>query len=138
MSSPSFSSHEILESARTIRAYLPKLLTPDEAQQMDAQLSDLLAQAHTGQAVEQQILSVLTSHSRTQEWVAEFLSPTTFSRGPGDSVLPGRIGMITAPRYVCPEGDFVWYRFSLGETIPTCPSHPHLGPLVLKEPTRGG
>ena len=130
MSPPPFTPEQVLECARTIRSFLPELLPVDRVESMDRQLASLLAQAKAGETVGASILEELKSHPATRDWAAEFLSPQIMTKGPGDSQLPGRIDTIAAPRYVCPEGDYVWYRRSVGMAIPSCPTHPELGPLV--------
>lgn len=121
-----FTPEKVLACARTIRAFLPELLHAEMAQQMDGQLATLLAQAQAGASVTAEILDVLKSQPDVQRWAGEFLSPTSVPKGVGEpySPLPGWIGAIAAPCYICPKGDFVWYRRSVGTPIPKCPSHP--------------
>jgi len=132
MSTPSFTPAQVLECARAIRAFLPDLLPADRAQQIDAQLANLLAQAKTGPIVIADFLQVFMSQPTVQTWAGEFLSPQIISKGPGDTQLPGRMGFVSAPRYVCPEGDYVFYRRSVGTPLRPCPTHPDLT-LVLED-----
>jgi hypothetical protein len=37
------------------------------------------------------------------------------------SPVPGGPGPIPAPIYICPQGDFVWARYSAGIPVPNCP-----------------
>ncbi|HEY9659603.1 MAG TPA: hypothetical protein V6C65_14180 [Allocoleopsis sp.] len=128
MSSSQFDPEEILECARAIRPFLPELLGA-EAEQVDRQLAELLAQAKVGQQVDAQILELLKSHSKTRQWAAEFLSPKEVPKG--FDRLPGNMDSVSAQKYVCPQGDYIWYRRSVGVPIPICPSHPDLGELIL-------
>ncbi|WP_250285738.1 hypothetical protein, partial [Frankia sp. CiP1_Cm_nod2] len=41
----------------------------------------------------------------------------------GALVLPGDPGPVEASRYVCPRGDYAWYRPEVGAAIPQCPTH---------------
>ena len=127
MPSSQFDPEEVLECARSIRPFLPELLGT-EAEPFDRQLAELLAQANPGQQVDDQILELLKSHAKTRQWAAEFLSPKEVTRG--FDRLPGNMGSVSAQKYVCPQGDYVWYRRSVGIPIPICPSHPELGELI--------
>lgn len=115
-----FTPEDILEGGRSIRPFLPELLGND-AVQVDNQLAELLAQAKAEQQVDQQILEILKSYPDTRDWMAEFLSEQQVSKG--FEALPGKGQPISAPKYICPEGDYVWYRRVVGATIPTCPTH---------------
>lgn len=127
--SRSFTSNDVLEGARTIRAYLPEMLD-QEAQQVDQQLSDLLAQAKSGEDVGQEILGLLKGHEGTYHWMAEFLSSHSVSKG--FEALPGRSSSISARKFICPEGDYVWYQRSVGSPVPRCPTHGELIPVDEK------
>lgn len=132
MSPPSFTPAQVLDCARTIRPFLPELLPAEEAATLDQQLAILLAQAKAGDIVVAPILEALKRHVSTRSWAAEFLSPEPVSKGPGDTQLPGRMSALSAPRYECPEGDYVWYQRSVGSPVQPCPTHPDLdllGPL---------
>ncbi|MBD2344906.1 hypothetical protein [Anabaena subtropica] len=115
-----FQPEDILEGGRSIRPFLPELLGND-AVQVDKQLAELLAQAKAGQQVEQQILEILKSYPDTRNWIAEFLSEQQVSKG--FQQLPGSGEALSAQKYICPQGDYVWYRRVVGATIPTCPTH---------------
>ncbi|PSB24756.1 hypothetical protein [Stenomitos frigidus] len=120
MSSPQFDPEAILECARSIRPALPALLG-SEAALVDRQLADLLTQAKAGQPVGTQILELLQSDPRIRNWAAEFLAPHQISKG--FEPLAGRSGDVSAAKYVCPDGDYVWYRRTTGEQMPSCPTH---------------
>ncbi len=130
MTNSPFDAQNILESARQIRPELSMLLPPGQAQSMDQQLAHLLARAKSGEAVDTAILDLLKANPQTYDWLVEFLSPGRLSKGPG---LLGRPGNVSVPRYVCPEGDYVWFRRTSGQPVPRCPSH---GELVLDEANR--
>ena len=115
-----FTPEDVLEGARTIRPFLPDLLGT-EAEPVDQQLAELLGQAKAGQQDDQQILEILTSHPKTRSWIAEFLSPEQASKG--YQSLPGKPSAVSAPKYVCPEGDYTWFQRSAGTPVPSCPTH---------------
>ncbi|OUC13654.1 MAG: hypothetical protein B0A82_16135 [Alkalinema sp. CACIAM 70d] len=121
-----FKPDDVLEGARCIRPYLPDLLGA-AAVECDRQLADLLAQAQQGQAVDGQILTLLKSHPKTLQWLKEFLASKASSKG--YEPLPGSSGAIAAQKYVCPQGDYVWYQRSAGIPVPTCPTHGELQPF---------
>ena len=115
-----FTPEDVLEGARTIRSVLPDLLGT-EAEAVDQQLAELLGQAKTGQQVGQQILEILKSRPETRNWIAKFLSSEPESKG--WQQLPGMPNAISAPKYVCPEGDYIWFQRSVGMSVQTCPTH---------------
>ncbi len=120
-----FHPEDVLEGARSIRPYLVDLLGL-EAEQVDLRLAALLAEAKAGKPVDGQILELLKSRASTKNWLAEFLSPKQISKG--WERLPGKGEALSAQKYVCPEGDYVWYLRSVGLTVPTCPTHGFLIP----------
>lgn len=120
-------SDKILEGAREIRAYLPELLG-DQAPAVDRDLAALLAQAQRGETVDDLLLRLLKDHEATYLWMGEYLSTRRVAKG--FESLPGRSGAIAAAKYICPEGDYVWYQRSTGQTIPRCPTH---GELIVAE-----
>lgn len=115
-----FKPEDVLEGARSIRPYLPELLGAD-FEQVDQQLADLLEQAKAGQQVDRQLLEILKSRPKTRNWTAEFLSSEQVSKG--YQCPPGRAGAVSAPKYICPEGDYIWYQRSAGTSAPACPTH---------------
>ncbi len=120
MPSPQFEPEATLECARSIRPVLPALLG-SEAAAVDRQLADLLAQAKVGQSVSTEILELLQNNPSIHNWAAEFLAPHQISKG--FEPLAGRSGDVSAAKYVCPAGDYVWYRRTTGEQMPSCPTH---------------
>ena len=122
-----YSPEQILEAARSIRPYLGQLLSFEEAQIMDEQLAELLAQIpQETTSASKQILKLLSSQETTREWIKYFLQngvilETEKSYQPTLSPYPSPIsGLI---KYACPYGDCVWYQRQIGEPIPTCPTH---------------
>ena len=115
-----FQSENIVEGACSIRPHLPELLGP-EAQKVDQEIAQLIAQSKLDQPVHQQLLELLKSYPSTRDWMAEFLSLKQTTRG--FEPLPGRSQPTSAQKYVCPQGDYIWYRRSVGTAIPTCPTH---------------
>lgn len=127
MTHSSLTPQKILEAARQIRPELPNLLHSDQITDFDQKLAQLLAQAKLGKATDSEILTLLKSNDRTYDWIVNFLSVERVSKGPS---LPGHPGSVSAPKYVCPEGDYVWFRRTNDSPIPRCPTH---GNLVLDE-----
>ena len=130
---------DVLECARSIRPELEELPVL-EAERVDRQLADLLAQANKGQQVDAQILNLLKQDEETYYWMAEFLSEPPESRGfqrlPGMAYQPppGDRAVGQAHKYVCPLGnDYTWYRRG-GEPIRTCPTH-HVELVLVEQAT---
>jgi hypothetical protein len=121
-----FKPEDVLEGARCIRPYLADLLGT-AATECDRQLADLLAQAQQGQSVDPQILTLLKKNPKTLQWLKEFLA--TRATAKGYEQLPGSSGAISAQKYVCPLGDYVWYQRATGIPVPTCPTHGNLQPF---------
>ena len=119
-----YESADILEAARSIRPYLSELLPAPEAEALDQQLAHLLAQANTRQPIDNQILELLAGQDSTREWLSGFLqdkqqpeSLRTFRP------LPGHTSIVNAAKFVCPHGDYTWYRPRVGMEPPLCPTH---------------
>ena len=113
---------KLLEAAKTIRPFLPQLLD-DQAQEMDQQLADLIIRCQAGEPLENQITSLLAGHNSTRKWMREYLdTDASQTRSRGYNPLPG-IPKIDAPRYVCPEGDYIWHHIDSSDPIPECPTH---------------
>jgi hypothetical protein len=116
----------ILEAAKTIRQFLPTLLG-SEASEVDQQLADLIIRCQAGETLENQITSLLASHNDTKRWMLEHkeVFSTNATRGLGgeqNHQLPG-VAFVSAPRYVCPEGDYIWHHIDSSDPIPICPTH---------------
>ena len=120
-----YDAKDILKGARTIRSHLTELLEASQAAEMDENLAELLAEFETGSKVDSQILKLIAKHEATRTWMAAFLEhhlPPQLARF--YSPPPGNTGPIPGVmRYVCPEGDYHWFRHRVGEPIPQCPIH---------------
>ncbi len=127
MPSPFISPNDILEAARQIRPELPELLPAESVARFDRQLADYLAQAHSGEAVHEQVLELLQSDPETEDWLLETFGPRRVAKGEtmrgGYQGLPGSISAIGAQKYVCPEGnDYTRFLRSAGD-VPRCKTH---------------
>lgn len=115
----------VLELARSIRAYLPELVGEDSAV-LDATLARLLAESRHDD-VGPAILTELRRRPATHDWASRFLEtgepPVPQAGEKGLSPLPGGGEVVRASRFVCPEGDYAWYRRGIGEGVPACPTH---------------
>ena len=120
-----YKDKDVLEGACAIRPYLTKLLETAKANQIDEKLAELLDKSQTGQKVDNRILKLVANQEATRTWMAAFLEhnvPPEVARF--YSPLPGQVSTVSGvARYVCPQGDYVWYRRSVGEPIPLCPTH---------------
>jgi hypothetical protein len=112
---------EVLDAARAIRPHLPDLVGK-EAQEVDDQLQRLLAQSGTGETVKIAILRVLGQRDATRQWANDLLKVPQRDRSYEE--LPGKVQMVSVPKYICPQGDGTpWYRFGIGDQVPLCPNH---------------
>jgi hypothetical protein len=127
----------ILEAGRAIRPYLESLTGP-RAAELDDRIAGLLAADAAGEDVEAELRSLLLTDRATAVFVEEVLTDaphyrppalqpgyeTPVERGPGGDAPPGSVGVIApSGKFVCPNGDYVWYRRSVGAVIPNCPTH---------------
>jgi hypothetical protein len=126
-----------LEAARAIRPYLPRLVGP-AADTLDRRIAELLNAARTEQVVAA-VCSLLNDNETTRDFLAEILSDAPHYRPPslqpgnlagrssggsGYKPLAGDFGSVLhVGKYVCPQGDYVWYRPAVGAPIPVCPTH---------------
>jgi hypothetical protein len=129
----------ILEVARSIRPYLPRLIGA-RARQCDRDLAGLLREAAAGADVGEAILTLMADQPAMHSWAASALADTRSQPRPpevqhagGQSArrafapLPNPQGgdLVDAERYACPEdGNFVWWRISVAQQVPECPDHP--------------
>jgi hypothetical protein len=120
-----YKAKDVLEGACAIRPCLTQLLEARQAAEIDKKLAELLAQSQTDLKVDNQILKLLAKEEATRTWLAAFLEhnlPPEVTRF--YSPPPGIIGPVPGmTKFVCPEGDYIWYRRSVGEQIPQCPTH---------------
>ena len=130
----------ILEAGRAIRPHLPELLG-DEAAPFDARLAEALDADEPAARRADAVLAQLGARPACAEWVAAFLE----QRVPPDLVplaersvepLPGGGEHVSADRYVCPRGDYTWYRRAVGQRVGRCPTHPDVAlvPSPLRRP----
>jgi hypothetical protein len=95
-----------------------------------ARAEDLVSRARSGEPVAEEAAHFLSSQPEIGEWVAELLSdqdlcpPHLRTRGPGARTryarLAGQGTPVSAPKYTCPNGDYVWYLGFAGDPIPNC------------------
>lgn len=110
-----------LDLARRLRAELPRLLAadgPDQVAAVTADLSDLIARGDAGEPVAMPILRLLRGHPELRRRANE-LAPQRSDR----AVVPppGGIRVPLGPRYVCPNGDFEYFRRDIAQPVPPCP-----------------
>ncbi len=126
----------VLQAARVIRSYLPILVGP-AATDVDRQVAELLDASEDknstaglrsllarDEATAAFLAEVLADapHFRPPDMQPQYLIPKT--RGLKWEALPGDPGPIVhAGVYVCPHGDYTWYRPAVGVPVPLCPSH---------------
>ena len=119
----------ILELARAVRPYLSELVEEPRAAALDAEFAELLAEAPARGDVDERVLDLLGQSPALGDWAAAFLergAPPEVAYLEERSRLQGLAGegeVVRAPRYACPEGDFVFYRRSVGQAVPECPTH---------------
>ncbi len=130
------------EAARVIRPFLGQLVGPAEADEVDGQIADLLDRAGKGEDTSAALREVLDSREATRVFTRRVIADAPHYRPPElqpvrlrgiyPGELPGAPQYISVPKYVCPRGDVVWYRYSVGIKIPTCKTH---GLLLVEDPT---
>lgn len=115
---------DVTDMARAIRPYLSSLVGND-APAIDRQIGTLLERAESGDEVDVELAELIDAAPATQAWADQFLNRPAPERRAQRSFqpLPGDATPIMAQRYVCPEGDYVWFRPSVGTPIPRCPTH---------------
>jgi hypothetical protein len=130
---------QLRDVARSIRPYLPGLVG-DQAAAYDQRLTELLAEANTRADADDAILDLLASTPETHSWTATVLEDEQHrppelqhvaERGAlpdaGYSSLANPYGgdLIDTEKFVCPvDGNYAWWRVSVGVPVPTCPDHP--------------
>jgi hypothetical protein len=132
----SMRDNDIVEAGRAIRPYLKELI-PEDAEAVDQELAKYVDEPQTtGASSAKAILAILRKREPTRTWLAKMLA-TSESREFPTSVTrsfeppPGRPDAVSARKYVCPQGDMVWYRMSAGSPIPKCTKH---GVTLVPEP----
>lgn len=122
-----------LELAKRLRAELPSLLSTEEPGELGAitgELADLIERGEAGEPVTIQILRLLRGQPILRQRANELVKP--MSERTGVIPPPGGIRVPLGPRYVCPNGDFEFFRRDVSQLVPTCP---HDGAnLILENP----
>ena len=120
-----YDKNDYQDGARAIRPYLKELLGA-EAEIVDQQLAELLESGRRGNKVENLILETVRHYESTRRWMAEFLEkklPPELAQVSREYQPPLGGKPVAAPKYACPEGDYTWYRQSVRDPVPTCPTH---------------
>lgn len=122
----------IREVARAIRPFLAGLVAPADADELDRRIARLL-NASPAQDAGGKLRSLLESHEATSEFMAEVLDDAPDLRPPRFQLrtlrdaayqpMQGNAQPAHAGKFGCPQGDYVWYRPSVGVAIPACPTH---------------
>lgn len=116
---------DIIDSAKNIRPYLTKLLNEVDAKYVDQTLAVLLQQISQGDKNENLVLELLAGYKPTREWLKKYMAhhrPPEVERL--FEALPGIASPIDGLRkYVCPNGDYTWYKVRSGEPVKYCPTH---------------
>lgn len=123
----------VWEAARCVRPYLEECLGEGIAAEVDEQLAGFLNSGNTGEDTEEQLREVLTTHKATSVFLDRVLrdAPTyrppdvveQIDRGGDFQPLAGAMSPVGADKFVCPHGDYVWYRTEVGEDIRQCDTH---------------
>jgi hypothetical protein len=113
------SDDQLVAAARALRDEKPDLLA-EVGNQVGLALDRLLARADAGQDVSDDIVDLLTADARTRSELQNRLARADV-RGVG-SDLPGRPDPAGAIWYECPQGDYRYPVFELGEPVPDCPN----------------
>jgi hypothetical protein len=123
----------VIETARAIRPYLDELVGPRAAAGLDRQLADaLLAPVSPADRV-RRLRDLIDAHLATRDFLTEILTdPPLFRppdqqpgyerRTPNNRPL-GDPAPVSADRYTCRHGDYVWYRPDVGTPVRDCPTH---------------
>ena len=95
-----------------------------------ARAEELVSRARSGEPVAGEAAHFLSSQPEVREWVAQLLEdrdlcpPHLQTRGPGSGTRYARLDVqrtpVSAPKYTCPNGDYVWYLGFAGDPIPNC------------------
>lgn len=120
---------DVLEGARCIRPFLADLIE-HEAGDVDDQLAKLLVtKDQPRRKTSERVLKVLRDRDATDKWIKQFLEIKAAQKSQSIqlhelfSPLPGDPRGVPAARFECPNGDYVWYRPSVGTPVPHCPTH---------------
>lgn len=117
--------------ASLARPNLPSLTRDTTlAAEIDSRLSTLINASMAGTDVASELSAALRSTPDLQSWTALVLADPHF-RPPdlqpiserGYETLVGDGEVADVDMYCCPLGDYRWWRFAVGDDIPTCPTH---------------
>ena len=103
---------DLIDVARTIRPYLPDLVGA-ETEVYDQEVADLIAEAHGGHDVDEQLIAVLTRSETIHVWAARVLENDRHLPPEIQQIterayqpLPGPGEPVAAERFECPYGDY--------------------------------
>ena len=126
------------EAARCVRPYLSELVGR-AAPEVDRAIEEVLNGQHDDDA-ERRLHAIFESYEGTDAFLERVLEDAPNYRPPqvvtalaahkGYVPGAGNSSPVRADKFVCPHGDFVWYRPEVGVPTPDCPppSHGHLQP----------
>ncbi|WUS98882.1 hypothetical protein OHA46_20350 [Streptomyces sp. NBC_00708] len=115
---------QLLTTARTVRGYLTELLGPVEGARIDALLAGALARAAAGEDVGEEVAAVLGQRPDVLSLATSILAdPDHRPPQVRAAWLSGDGEPVDAHRFVCAEGDYIWYRLDIGQRAPRCPTH---------------
>lgn len=107
---------DVLAAAVAVQPYLGELAGA-EAEEIERELSALLARGAAGESVKVGLLTLLSRNAATREWIRRALAVPreyrAFQPQGGTAEVPGL-------RYVCPGCGLEWYRFSVLDPVPVC------------------
>jgi rubrerythrin len=119
---------DFIAAGHAIRTVLPKLLDPETARSLDAELAEILEHAKNDPtAAADDLEAAIDPYPAVDLWFEAYLGRLEDSPDRSFSNLPGNV---TTPSdwelYICPLEDcgYPWLRESPNQPIPTCPNHP--------------
>jgi hypothetical protein len=118
----------VVEAARAIRPELPEIV-PDGWESVDDDLAACLAEEPT---TAERVRTILSVRPETASWVVAFLTGEGGVTRGSLSLADGSGELVQAPRFACPNGDYVWYRRTRSRSVPLCRTHQLR--LVLRPP----
>jgi len=120
----------IFPAARVILPYLGQLVEPGTAAELRTRVSGLLDAAAQGQDTSAALRDALDGDEVTREFARKVMRDAPLFRPPGqqerglrDLQLASQPERIAAPKYVCPQGDRVWFQLDSDYPIPECKIH---------------
>ncbi|MGX7671261.1 hypothetical protein [Plantactinospora sp. DSM 117369] len=121
---------DVLDVARTIRPYLEQLVGAD-APEYDRRIAELLGSAQGGRDADDELMSLLSGSAELHAWAAQVLADE-WHRPPDlqpvsertyDALPTPEPTTVSARKFRCPQGDYVWWRRFVDRDPPRCPSH---------------